>query len=117
MIALALLYIVIIALLIVIVWLFQSYFETYSSLNKNYLVTDLENNSREQNVKKSCKEISVEINNVIIERLNEMEKRLPDLKTQENLPHNELYLLTINLKRLLHSSLNLLKVDLYNNEH
>lgn len=107
MIALALLFIVIISLLWLVVRLLKKFFETYSNI---YISESNENNKEQkfrelQKNKVSFLKINREIDIVIEERLAEMEQKFPTLQPQDDISE----LLTGNFKRVLHSSLNLLK--------
>ncbi len=111
MIALALFFIVIVGLLAVIVWLLQKYFEMYSSLHTSQSNEDLKAKKfRElQKNKVAFLKINREIDIVIDERLAEMEEKFP---TQQ--PHEVLSEMLIgNFKKVLHSTLNLLRTEQY----
>lgn len=111
MIALALLFIVIIGLLSVIVWLLQKYFEMYSSLHTPQSNEDLKAKKfRElQKNKVTFLKINREIDIVIDERLAKMEQKFPTLQPQEELSE----MLIGNFKKVLHSTLNLLRTEQY----
>src|SRR5690606_11522335 len=111
MIALALFFIVIIGLLSVIVWLLQKYFEMYSSLytSQSNEIAELQNHLKLKKSEMEILEAEAEINTVINERLAEMEEKFPTEQPQED----QLEMLIINFKKVLHSTLNLLKTEQY----
>ncbi len=111
MLALALLFIVIIGLLSVIVWLLQKYFEMYSSLHlsENTHLNEFQNHLKLQKNTSQVSEMEQQINTLINERLTEMEDKFPTKQTQEE-PSE---MLTRNFKKVLHSTLNLLKTEQY----
>lgn len=111
MIALALFFIVIIGLLSVIVWLLQKYFEMYSSLytSQSNEIAELQNHLKLKKSEMEILEAEAEINTVINERLAEMEEKFPTEQPQEE----QLEMLIINFKKVLHSTLNLLKTEQY----
>lgn len=111
MIALALLFIVIIGLLSVIVWLLQRYFEMYSNLHitENTQLNKLQNQLKLQENTSKILETEEEINTLINKRLTEMEEKFPTEQPQEELSE----MLTGNFKKVLHSTLNLLKTERY----
>lgn len=111
MIALALLFIVIIGLLSVIVWLLQKYFEAYSSLHtpENSQMIELQRRFSIRQKQAETLGSEEQINAVINERLMEMERKFPSDPTQEGLSEQFPEVLTNNFKRLLWSTLNLMK--------
>lgn len=111
MIALALLFIVIIGLLAVIVWLLQNYFEMYSSLHtpQSNEVAELQNHLKLKKSEMEILEAEAEINTIIIERLAEMDHKFPTLQPQEDASE----LLIGNFKKVLHSTLNILRTEQY----
>lgn len=111
MIALALLFIVIIGLLSVIVWLLQKYFDTYSSLHTtpSNQTAELQRLLNLQKIEMEILQTEEEINTLINKRLTEMEEKFPTEQPQEEL----LEMLTGNFKKVLHSTLNLLKTERY----
>ncbi len=111
MLALALLFIVIIGLLSVIVWLLQKYFEMYSSLylSKNTHLNKFQNHLKLQENTSQIFEMEQQINTLINKRLTEMEDKFPTEQKQEEVSE----ILTGNFKKVLHSTLNLLKTEQY----
>lgn len=111
MIALALLFIVIVGLLSVIVWLLQKYFEMYSSLHttQSNQMAELQNHLNLQKNEMEILQTEEEINTLIDKRLTEMEEKFPTEQPQEELWE----MLTGNFKKVLHSTLNLLKTERY----
>lgn len=111
MIALALLFIVIIGLLAVIVWLLQKYFEMYSSLHtsESNQTAELQSHLNLQKNEMEILQTEEEINTLINKRLTEIEEKFPTEQPQEE----QLEMLIINVKKVLHSTLNLLKREQY----
>ena len=111
MIALALLFIVIVGLLSVIVWLLQKYFEMYSSLHttQSNQMAELQNHLNLQKNEMEILQTEEEINTLINKRLTEMDHKFPTLQPQEELSE----MLIGNFKKVLHSTLNLLKTERY----
>jgi len=111
MIALALLFIVIVGLLSVIVWLLQKYFEMYSDLHtsESNQTAELQNHLNLQKNEMEILQTEEEINTIINKRLFEMEQKFPTEQPQEE----QLEMLIINVKKVLHSTLNLLKRKQY----
>lgn len=111
MIALALLFIVIIGLLSVIVWLLQRYFEMYSNLHitENTQLNKLQNQLKLQENTSKILETKEEINTLINKWLTEMEEKFPTEQPQEELSE----MLIGNFKKVLHSTLNLMKTERY----
>ena len=111
MIALALLFIVIVGLLSVIVWLLQKYFEMYSSLHtsESNQTAELQSHLNLQKNEMEILQTEEEINMLINKRLTEMEEKFPTEQPQEELPE----MLTGNFKKVLHSTLNLMKTERY----
>ncbi len=109
MLALALLFIVIIGLLSIIVWLLQKYFEMYSSLHtsESNQTAELQNHLNLQKNEMEILQAEEEINTIINERLAEMEQKFPTLQPQEDVSE----LLIGNFKKVLHSTLNLLRTE------
>ena len=114
MLALALLFIVIVGLLSVIVWLLQKYFEMYSSLHttQSNQMAELQNHLNLQKNEMEILQTEEEINTLINKRLTEMEKKFPTEQPQEELSE----MLIGNFKKVLHSTLNLLKTGHYDTE-
>ncbi len=111
MIALALLFIVIVGLLSVIVWLLQKYFEMYSNLHitENTQLNNLQNQLKLQENTSKILETKEEINTLINKWLTEMEEKFPTEQPQEELSE----MLIGNFKKVLHSTLNLMKTERY----
>lgn len=112
MIALALLFFVIIGLLAVIVWLLQKYFKMYSNLHtseSNQKTAALQSHLNLQKTEMEILQTEEEINTIINKRLSEMEQKFPTEQPQEE----QLEMLIINVKKVLHSTLNLLKRKQY----
>ena len=111
MIALALLFIVIIGLLSVIVWLLQKYFEMYSSLHtsESNQTAELQSHLYLQKNEMEILQTEEEINTLIKKRLTEMEEKFPTEQPQEELSE----ILIGNFKKVLHSTLKLLKTERY----
>jgi len=111
MLALALLFIVIIGLLSVIVWLLQKYFEVYSNLHitENTHLNEFQHHLKLKENTRKAFEMEQQINTLINKRLTEMEEKFPTEQPQEELSE----MLTGNFKKVLHSTLNLLKTERY----
>lgn len=111
MIALALLFVFIIGLLLVILWLIQKYFDTYSSLHlsENTHLNEFQNHLELKENKRKVFEMEQQINTLIKKRLTEMEEKFPMEQPQEELSE----MLIGNFKKVLHSTLNLLKTERY----
>lgn len=112
MIALALLFFVIIGLLAVIVWLLQKYFKMYSNLHtseSNQKTAALQSHLYLQKKKMEILQTEEEINTLIKKWLTEMEEKFPTEQPQEELSE----MLIGNFKKVLHSTLNLLKTERY----
>lgn len=107
MIALALLFIVIMALLLVMVRLLQKYFENY-----NESITACEQRSETKKrigIRKANRfsdALTDEINTVLNDRLTEMERKFPVPSVRDETPER----ITTVFKQVLLSSLNLLKI-------
>lgn len=108
MIALALLFMAIIGLLIVVVLLFQKYFCAYSSLDENGTASELEKHIKVQEDNAPYQQI----NSYITKRLTELEQQFPVSKAEKEEPA-----MFINaFKKMLHSSINLLKGTEYSSK-
>ncbi|RKD18653.1 hypothetical protein BCY91_15060 [Pelobium manganitolerans] len=116
MIALALLFMVIIGLLLVIVWLLQKYFDTYSSLHtsENSQMAELQRRFSIRQMQAEALSCEDEINVIINERLIEMEQKFPTVYHEENYPQEEAEVLAETLKNVLTSYMNLLNKNLGN---
>ena len=82
---------------------FQKFFDAYKPED----IPSRESDLPQQKSDAHCREIAKEINTVIAERLNEMERKFPTLPAHQEEPA----MLTTALKKALHSSLSLVKVE------
>lgn len=107
MIALALLFIVIMALLLVMVRLLQKYFESY---NESIIACKQRSETKKcielTKINRPSDSLTDEINTVLNDRLTEMERKFPVPSVRDEAPER----ITTVFKQVLLSSLNLLKI-------
>jgi hypothetical protein len=101
MIALALFFVAIIGLLLVIILLLKKYFGAYSNLDENGAASELEKHIKVQEDNAPYQQI----NSYITKRLTELEQQIPVSQTGKE----ESEMLMNAFKKMLHSSMNLLK--------
>jgi hypothetical protein len=113
MIALVLLFTLIIGLLCMFFFLVRKYFYLRSSLKTfgKDLQTQVGKLTESEEIAKEIFEVEKQLHSIIHTRLLELELKLPENENGQKLPNLKTELLTNNLKKMLHSTLKLIKTE------